>query len=315
MSMEGDAAPSMSERPLVLAGDRGLLLLAAWISIITVSDVPNWMFDTFTGQIPPWIAWGKAICLLAFLAACLLWNRLRALLPFGMVILAFQAVLAVTVQVGRSPWWKNLWASDEPSFPLINIQPFLPDMVVTLVVIVALWIVHGSRRSFFLAQGDMRAPIEPVRWLGIGKGESWKVFGWIFAAAATLAVAIPTFIALRPGADTWLKVPAFLPAILLLAAINAFDEEVYYRMTLLSTLPQLFGKRQALLLNAFLFGMAHYYEGSPAGIAGVLMTGFLGWLLGKAMYETKGLAWPWIMHFLPDVVIFTSYAVVWLQKS
>jgi hypothetical protein len=32
------------------------------------------------------------------------------------------------------------------------------------------------------------------------------------------------------------------------------------------------------------------------------------------MYETEGLAWPWIMHFVPDVIIFTSYALAWVAK-
>jgi hypothetical protein len=44
------------------------------------------------------------------------------------------------------------------------------------------------------------------------------------------------------------------------------------------------------------------------------MTGFLAFLLGKSMLETRGLAWPWFIHFVPDVVIFASYAVLWVQR-
>lgn len=40
------------------------------------------------------------------------------------------------------------------------------------------------------------------------------------------------------------------------------------------------------------------------------MTGFLAWLLGKSMLETRGIGWPWFIHFLPDVVIFLSYALL-----
>jgi hypothetical protein len=28
------------------------------------------------------------------------------------------------------------------------------------------------------------------------------------------------------------------------------------------------------------------------------------------MLETRGIAWPWLMHFLPDVVVFFSYALL-----
>ena len=39
---------------------------------------------------------------------------------------------------------------------------------------------------------------------------------------------------------------------------------------------------------------------------------FMGWLLGKAMVETRGLFWAWWIHFLSDVVIFTFLAVTLL---
>jgi len=68
-----------------------------------------------------------------------------------------------------------------------------------------------------------------------------------------------------------------------------------------------------MLITITLFGLAHYLYGSPPGVLGFLMTGFLAFLLGKSMLETRGLAWPWFIHFLPDAVIFFSYAVVFVQ--
>jgi len=49
------------------------------------------------------------------------------------------------------------------------------------------------------------------------------------------------------------------------------------------------------------------------GVAGVLMTGFLAWLIGKSMLETGGFLWPWFIHFVPDVVVFASYALLRVQ--
>jgi hypothetical protein len=77
---------------------------------------------------------------------------------------------------------------------------------------------------------------------------------------------------------------------------------------LLAALAPAFGKEDALLLSAALFGIQHYY-GVPYGIAGILMAGILGWLLGKSMLETKGFAWAWLIHFAQDVLIFTFMAV------
>ena len=35
----------------------------------------------------------------------------------------------------------------------------------------------------------------------------------------------------------------------------------------------------------------------------------MGWILGKAMLETRGLFWAWWMHFLSDLVIFVFIAL------
>jgi hypothetical protein len=51
--------------------------------------------------------------------------------------------------------------------------------------------------------------------------------------------------------------------------------------------------------------------GSPPGVPGIILTGFLAFLLAKSMLETRGMLWAWIMHFVPDVFIFLSYALLW----
>jgi len=58
-------------------------------------------------------------------------------------------------------------------------------------------------------------------------------------------------------------------------------------------------------VSAILFGSVHYW-GSPGGILGVLVAGFLGWFLTKSILETKGIFWAWWIHFLQDVIIITA---------
>lgn len=62
------------------------------------------------------------------------------------------------------------------------------------------------------------------------------------------------------------------------------------------------------MLTGALFGIGHYY-GVPYGIVGVVMASVWGWYLGKCMVETKGFVWPWFIHFLQDVLIFTFMAI------
>lgn len=78
-------------------------------------------------------------------------------------------------------------------------------------------------------------------------------------------------------------------------------------MLLLGTLNGVIPPRQALLLTSVFFGLAHYY-GVPYGILGVVMSTFLGWILGKAMLETRGFFWAWFIHFCQNVAIFSFMA-------
>ncbi len=169
----------------------------------------------------------------------------------------------------------------------------------------------GARSSW--SRENLSAPIGPVRWLGIRPGGSWRNFGWIFAVIAGLAVAVPTILSASPAAGAFGRVMSLLPFVLLFAAVNAFNEEVYFRASFLATLVEVVGRGHALVMIAVFFGMAHYLYGSPPGIVGFLMTAFLGWLLGKSMLETRGFLWPWVIHFVPDVVVFVFYAMTWVQ--
>jgi hypothetical protein len=54
--------------------------------------------------------------------------------------------------------------------------------------------------------------------------------------------------------------------------------------------------------------VAHFY-GVPYGVIGVVMAGFLGWFLAKAMLETRGFVMPWFIHFCQDVLIFSFIAI------
>jgi membrane protease YdiL (CAAX protease family) len=92
-----------------------------------------------------------------------------------------------------------------------------------------------------------------------------------------------------------IKVLPILPSILFYALLNSFNEEVTFRVPMLATLEPVGGSRQALWISAFFFGIAHYF-----GILSI----FMGWILGKAILETRGLLWAWWIHFLSDVVIF-----------
>ncbi len=293
--------------------DKRLAVAFAWGMILLVSDLPDALLNALVGSVPAPISWAKIGLLAGGLAVCSLWKRLSALRPFTLVFLVFFLALELEGLARRTAWWSGRFGGDHVSFTLGYVGIYLLDTGVALAVIAALWAVKRRRSAFFLVKGDLAAPIGPVRWLGIRPGESWRTFGWIFAVIAALAVAVPTLLSasLAPGALG--RAAGLIPAVLLFAAVNAFNEEIYFRASLLSTLVDVVGRGHALMIAAVFFGMGHYLYGSPPGVAGFLMTAFLGWLLGKSMLETKGILWPWFIHFLSDVVVFLFYAVTFVR--
>jgi membrane protease YdiL (CAAX protease family) len=276
--------------------------------------LPDVIFKVVTGQVPVWLFWAKMAVIVCFTGLCFVWKTIRHLLPYAIIMSVFLAALGLSEWVRTSAWWANFLSDAPSSFALDYLRPYLRDIGVTAIVLAALFLVKRRRSEFFLVKGQMDAPIAPIKWLGIREGKSWRTYGWIFAIAAAVGVAFPTFLALQPNTEILAKIIPLLPAILIYAAVNAFNEELYFRATLLSTLPQAIGKNHAMLINMVFFGLAHYLYGSPPGLVGFLMTGFLAYLLGKSMLETKGFLWAWFIHFLPDVVIFASYAIAWLRS-
>ena len=290
------------------------LVLSAWVLMLLVSDLPDIFCTQIFKHVPKGLFWGKVGLLLLFLGLSLLCKTLRPLRQFAVFLAVFFLALAVSAWIGNLPGWQRRFSGAGVSFTVGYVGAYLRDLVVAGAVIAALWLMKRKRRNFFLVKGQMDAAIQPVRWLGIGADKSWRAFGWIFTIVASLGVAIPTLLGLKLSGPILSRAVSLLPAVLLFAAVNAFTEEVYFRASFLSTLYGVIGRGHTLLISSVFFGLAHYLYGSPPGIPGALMTGFLAWLLGKAMLETGGLGWPWLIHFVPDVVVFASYAILWVQR-
>ncbi len=294
---------------IALSG-RGFLVASAWAFMLLVSDLPEIVWRRLGGETHGWLPWAQVLFIAIFLGLCLAWGRLRALLPFALVMLVFFLALRLSAGVGASSWWRARFDNPDVSFFTGYLGAFLRDVIVALFVLAALWAVKKRRREFFLVKGDLNAPVEPVRWLGIKSGEQWRTFMWIFALAAGAVVLIVYALSTKISSAMLVRALPLLPAVVLFAAINAFTEEVYFRASLISTLTEALGKNQTLLLNAVFFGLAHWIHGSPPGLPGFLMTGFLAWLMGKAMLETRGFLAPWLIHAVPDSVFFFSYALL-----
>lgn len=285
------------------------LLAIAWVVVLAASSLPRVLLQEVlhveVGDAQRALVAASVIGL--GLAATAVWARLRALVPFlilfGVLVGAEWLVFAV---VDQAPAFRA-WLAD-PSFGTYMLAEQSLRLMVTGLVVAALVVLRGRPSRFFLAVGDPRAPMRAIRWLGVREGTRWSRFGPLAAAGLSAGTLVFLLAAGRPALDLIGLALPILPAVLLAAALNAFNEEVTYKASLLSVLEGPVGPGQALWMVSAYFGIGHYY-GVPYGLIGVAMAFALGWLLGRSMLETRGLFWAWFIHFWQDVLIFSFLAL------
>ena len=292
---------------------RGLLIALLWIAVVAVAPVAEIVaFEVLSLPAVDLIA-GKTILLVVLLAASLTLRSLRRAAPFMIVLTMVLVGEWARAQLSATPFWTQLIAgSAQVSLFMGQVSRFV--LAITVIVLARL-VCRRRLKELYLGTGRLRAPMKAVVWLGFKDDQiRWSRFGWLSA----LAIAAGTLVFLLIGGGPQLRsagtrVLVNLPIVLLLATMNAFSEEVTFRSVLLAPLRGVISPRHAIMMTAVLFGLLHFY-GVPYGFVGVAMSTLLGWLLGKAMVETGGLFWPWFIHFVQDVLIF-SFVLIGLQPG
>lgn len=285
------------------------VVYTAWVFLLLASSLPLVVTqELFHQPVTENMKYTMSIAVMFIgLALTFVWGAVHTLRPFFILFLTFTGVQwLVYTRVDKLPFYHE-WLN-HPSFNVSMLAEQSLHLMVTVVMIGVLFILKKKRENFFLTKGNTSALISPVKWLGIKEGERWNKTGWVLAIFISLGTLTFLVLAGSPPLDIAIKALPFLPVILLAAASNAFYEEMSYKAAFLSVLEQPVGRVHSLWLMAVYFGLAHFY-GVPYGIIGVLMAGFLGWLLGKSMLETRGLYWAWFIHFLQDVIIFIFLAI------
>jgi hypothetical protein len=288
--------------------DTGITVVA-WAILLAASLLPVIVARELLGSTMGWAERGPIACAVIILGLIVTsvvaaWRPLR---PFLVVLLALVgAQWLVFTQLGLVPVVRTL--TGDPSFGVYMLAEQALNLVVTLVVMAVLFAVHRDRRAFYLAKGETAAPAGPIGWLGVRSGDRWNTVGRNLTIGISLGTLAFLVLSGQPSVDLVVRAVPLLPAVLLAAALNAFNEEVTYKASLLSVLVGPIGPRQALWMVAAYFGIAHFY-GIPYGLVGVALAWFLGWILAKSMLETRGLAWAWFIHFVQDVLIFSFLAL------
>jgi len=289
---------------------RTSILIVAWTSVLLTSNLAIIFWRELGSGEPLWWPWIHVIGLIVILISTLAIDYLKPLREFvGILLTIFVLGYGAGWNFGLIPFIRESaiwidWLSTQPTL-VADVMVHVLRLVPAFAVLLFLLIIGLRRADFFLVKGDIHAPVEPSKLIGMKKPEPWSKIGSIFTAVFVIV----TFIFLLGSWEVPDPLPnllVILPVAMLIATMNAFNEEFTLRAAPLSVLWERIGKEQALLLTTVYFGLGHFY-GVPSGIIGVILAGFLGWFLGKSLLETKGFFWAWIAHFLTDVVIFTFY--------
>jgi len=173
----------------------------------------------------------------------------------------------------------------------------------SLVVGLAAWVVSGLTGTWVSFVGDLAAPVAELDWLGVTTADTWQSFGATIAvimASGTLLV-----VWLQSGRRSGIHVRhvvSALPLVLLFSVANALTEELIFRATLVQSMQTSVAPWGIALGSALWFGGLHYF-GNPGKVPGVLMAGFMAWLLTFSVLQTHGMFWAWAIHFVQDAVI------------
>lgn len=283
-----------------------LTISFAGISTLLLSSLPNILWQEILGPPNKWLLWSKIILLAVLIGITYFWQTVKPLRNFFWILLFLFALEESFGWIGQSHWFQT-WFPESAGFTTSMLGVQLRRLAVAILMTLILFLIYQHPARFFLTFGNYEAPAAKEKFL-IKENTYWSKLGWVLAICITGGTLTFLFLAGRPALGTLLATLPLLPVVLLFAAMNAFSEELNYRAALLAPLEPAVGKSHSILLTATFFGLGHFY-GVPYGIIGVIMAFVLAYLLSKSMLETRGFFWPWFIHFLQDIAIFSFMAI------
>lgn len=177
-----------------------------------------------------------------------------------------------------------------------------------LTLCITLYLAPDSKK--YLKFGNLSALSQPVKVLGIKASDSWYKTGLSYLVVITISTALFMYFGVGKSAN-WNNLSAFLPYIIIFSLTNSFNEEIITRFAVVGLLDGYLKPLQIFWSAALIFGLIHYF-GHPGGPLGMLMAGFLGWLLAKSIIETQGIGVAWGVHFVQDIVIYSFLLIsIW----
>ena len=228
--------------------------------------------------------------------------KLKSTLLLLMVIMATVLILIINISTTEIILFERFNSE-------VNHHIIYQSVTIILAILVLLVLRFSRKETFlqFFRIGNLGASIKPERLVGINpkSNETWRQFGRNIVIIITLVTAIVMYFqTVKKNEIVFYDVLEIFPFALIFAISNSFVEESITRLGVVVSLYGNVSDKTIQITSAIIFGVIHYW-GSPGGIIGVIVAGFLGWFLAKSIIETRGIFWAWLTHFLQDVIIFS----------
>ena len=284
-------------------------------AIIFLTFITSFFFDLISGL---WIDAKLMIFTLIKLSIILIGtvfyffqkNKNVYVIKYAVIMMGIIATSLMKSLIEKTSFFQQIF--DTNSFAGVFGSNVGLKLIGSLLIITLLLLLFRNREDAYLKLGDLSAKANKIGWLGIKENSiSWgklSIISGILISFGTIVLTLITVI----GSLSFLKTEFFLkmfPVIIVLALVNSFSEGILFRNAVIAPLSKHMPKDIVILLSAFLFGSFHYI-GAPGGIIGVVMSTVLGWFIARSVYETKGIFCGWLIHFMQDVVIFATVALL-----
>lgn len=234
------------------------------------------------------------------------------MLPWLVVPLIAAASIAL-LWLGRWATRLSLAQSRPVLFQQLTYQPL--SLVLAVIVLFVARGVSGDPGGNLVQAGNLSAPTAGLWLLGVSDTDNWITVGLTFLIVMTLVTGLTMWWQLgRRSGVRFLDLLVALPWAISFAAVNALTEELLFRVTLVESLSPLVAPWLIAVVGALIFGIPHYF-GKPGGALGVVLAGFMGWLLTLSLIQTGGMAWAYVIHFAQDIVIITLLLAVSERRS
>lgn len=280
-------------------------LIIIIILTLVASLLPEIIFREIIGFVPEGLYLARLIILV--FAGVLSYSFKQEKITNYIIVLS---IIVSSEILTRMIYFSNFWQStfDMNSFIGNFGASILLKVIGTIPVVFILIVLFKSFKAVYLVKGNLSSKADEIKWLGIKKDSiSWgklSIISSILISFGTILLVIITVTgsSVSLNMDNLVK---YFPVAVIFALVNSLCEGIVFRSALLGSFKNTLTKSQSIYISALIFGIGHYY-GAPSGILGVAMSGLLGWYMLRSMYETEGFASSWVIHFMQDLVIFST---------